>query len=1073
MHGLIEWFTRNGVAANLLMVALICAGVYSGMYRLVLKEFPDVEVRTVSVQVPYRGSTPTEVEQSIVTVIEENVYDVEGVKEIVSRATSNSGSVTVEILDGYDLGKALDEIKNRVDSIRTFPEEAERPRVSLARRFTERVITVVLSADLTETDLKRLGERVRDEIAALPDVTLASLKAVRPYEVSIEVSEATLKQYNLSFDRVVNAIRGSSLDLSAGAIRTQGGTVLLRTNEQAYNYDEFSSIVVRTREDGTRITLEDVAKVTDGFDETPIVSRFNGRRAIAIDVFRSGDQSAIELGETVRNYVEEANDTFPEGIFVDYWADDSERIKQRLMTLQGSAVLGFFLVMGILALFLKPSLAFWVALGIPVAFSGALWLLATMEVSLNLITLFAFILVLGIVVDDAIVTGENIYDHLQKGVDPLNAAIKGTKEIAMPVTFGILTTIAAFYPLLTMTGTRGTFFMQIPLVVIPVLLFSLVESKLILPAHLKHMKRIDPNVKPKLGPIMRFQNFFAGGLERFVIKIYRPVLHQCLNFRYLTLSIFVAVLVIFIAMIWSGRFEFTFFPRIPRDTVTVSLQMPPGTSFERTQSIINHMEEQALAIKEEKNTEFDKVVIANVFATSGGRPFGSRFSRGPTAGVAETGELVVEMVPAEITGVTYGSRDMSMELRQRVGPVPEAEQLSFAFSRSASGVEFELVSPNVDDLVAASKELQEKLAEYEGLYDIEDSFERATEEYELKLKPQAEYLGITARNLASQVRQAFFGAEAQRIQRGRDDVRVMVRYPEPQRRTLASLDTMMIRTANGTEVPFDSVAEIIPGQSLPAIQRIDRKRNIEVRADADEESINLELVQREIENDYLPELFNRYPGMEYGLRGRALEQKENNDRLLFGVGFALIVIYVLLAIPFRSYFQPFIVMSVIPFGVVGAVLGHLIMWQITPMQQTISFMSMLGMLALSGVVVNDSLVMVDYINKQRKAGMSISEAVRKAGVRRFRPILLTSLTTFFGLIPLMFEKSVQAQFMIPMAISLGWGILFATFLTLILIPTITLIFDDIRLGFCKLYGLSTEEHHESLENKKIENQKND
>jgi multidrug efflux pump subunit AcrB len=1064
MNALIAWFTRNGVAANLLMVALIGAGLYSAFYKMILQEWPEYPQRVININVSYRGSTPAEVEKSIVTVIEEAVYDVDGIKEMVSNASANGGSVRLEIEKGYDLGRALDEVKNRVDAIRIFPEEAERAQVSLARS-TERVITVVIAADLSEKDLKRFGERMRDEISALPGITLASLKAVRPYEVSIEVSERTLKQYGLSFETVVRSIRNSSIDLSAGSIKTDGGTVLLRTREQAYNQEEFAGIVVRTRPDGTKITLEEIATVTDGFDETPIITRFNGKRAIAIDVFRSGMQNVIELGDTVKAYIAEVQERFPEEIQIDYWADDSERIKQRLMTLKNSAITGYILVLAILALFLRPALAFWVALGIPIAFAGAFFLLPIIGVSLNMVTLFAFIVVLGIVVDDAIVTGENVFQHMQAGEDSLTAAIRGTQEVAVPVIFGVLTTIAAFYPLTTMTGWRGNVFAQIPLVVIPVLLFSLVESKLILPAHLKHLKNTGKK-RGNLNPLMKVQRKVANSLEWFVERFYRPSLSFCLNHRYSTAATFVGILIVFVAIVMSGRIQYSSFPRIPRDTLAVTLIMPPGTTIEKTKAHIDRMEGHALDIKDEINEQFGKEVVANVFATSGGRPFGRGWGYAPI-GVAEQGEVVVEMVPNEITGVDWGTRQMAMSLRQRVGSIPEAEQLRFAFSRGSSGISFELVSPYVDDLVAASKELQEKLKEYEGLYDIEDSFERSTEEYELKLKPEARFLGVTAINLAQQVRQAFYGAEAQRIQRERDDVRVMVRYPEAQRRTLASLDTMMIRTPNGNEVPFETVAEIVPGKSLPSIQRINRKRNIEVSADADEASVNLEFIQQEIENEFIPELLSKYQGMEYGLRGRALEAKENNEQFMQGIYFVLIVIYILLAIPFRSYFQPFIVMSVIPFGVIGAVLGHAIMSAITPMNHVISMMSILGIMALSGVVVNDSLVLVDFINRNRKKGMKLAEAVRLAGVRRFRPILLTSLTTFFGLLPLMFEESRQAQFMVPMAISLGWGIVFATFLTLILVPTVTLIFDDIRMAFCKIYGFSTDEHIESQENEKL------
>lgn len=1058
MHKLIDWFTKNGVAANILMAAILGSGAYSLWTKMIFQEFPDYPSRVINVSVQYRGSTPTEVEESIVVRLEEVLFDLEGLKEMESRASSNSGSVSLEIEDGYDLGEALDEVTNRVSTIRTFPVEAERPQISIAE-FRERVITVVVAADLSERELKVVAEQIRDEISGLPSVTVASLKAVRPYEISIEVLENDLRKYGLTFDQVVRAIRSESLDLSAGSIRSQGGNVLLRTSQQAYTQEEFEKITIITTPDGNRITLADIGRVTDGFDEIPVNPQFNGERAAAIDVFRSGDQNIIEIGEQVKTFIAEKQQTLPPGIQLDYWQDDSARIEARLDTLVDSAIFGFALVLIVLSLFLRPSLAFWVSLGVPIAFSGAFFLLPIWGVSLNLITMFAFILVLGIVVDDAIVTGENVYQHMQAGSDSLTASIKGTQEVAIPVIFGVLTTMVAFYPLSVMSGVRGNFFKQIPIVIIPVLIFSLIESKLILPAHLKHSKSLG-NVENTRHWLTRAQRFVAGGLERFILKIYRPLLDKVLHFRYASLSVFVGLFMIFVGAMFAGYIRFTPFPNIPRDQVTVTLQMPVGTNIETTDSIIRHIETQALQLRENLREENGREVISNIFATSGGQPFGGGFRRGgPAAGVAEIGEVVVELVTEDDGSLAVSSRDISISLRQMVGPVPEAEQLNFAFSRGGGGdVSFQLVGPRIDDLVEVSQLVQQKLREYPGLYDIQDSFETANQELELKLKPQASHLGITAQNMAQQVRQAFFGAEAQRIQRGRDDVRVMVRYPLQERQSLAALSRMMIRTQNGQEVPFEEVAEVVPGKALPSIRRIDRNRIVRVTAEGDEDSVDVDAIEAEIVNDFLPGVIRDYPGVKYSLQGRAQQTADNNEEFMNGIIFVLIAVYVLLAIPFKSYFQPFIVMAAIPFGVVGAILGHRIMDFVYTFigaannpAATVTMLSLLGILALSGVVVNDSLVMVDFMNRKRREGMSLNEAVRLAGVKRFRPILLTSLTTFCGLLPLMFETSVQAMFLIPMAISLGWGILFATFITLLLIPTVTLIFDDIRRFFAWVY----------------------
>ena len=811
--------------------------------------------------------------------------------------------------------------------------------------------------------------------------------------------------------------------------------------------------------------------MVDGFDETPIVARYNGKRAIAIDIFRTGLQNIIEIGDAVKEFLEVKQTQLPDGITLSYWDDGSERIEVRLDTLMDSAIFGFILVVIILSLFLRPTLAFWVACGIPIAFAGTFLILPFMGVTLNLVTLMAFITTLGIVVDDAIVTGENVFQHMQRGAKPITAAIKGTQEVAIPVIFGVLTTMAAFYPLMLQSGSRGSIFKNIPMVVLPVLFFSIIESKLILPAHLKHCTHLGDS-SSKQNIFSRFQRFFADGLEKIILKYYRPVLNWSLNNRYVATSIFLGVLMIFVALVLGDRIGYRGRPNIPQDTTTISLRMPAGTNFDTTLEKVSIIEAAALQLKKGVNERFETTVIKNVFATAGGQPFARTGPRpsGPAAGVDELGEILIELTPSETRDVAYGSRELVMELRSLVPPIPEAEELSFSFARGGGGaaMTFELIHPNVDLLKEASRDLQQKLMSYEGLYDIQDSYERANDEYELDLKPEAEYLGVTATNLAQQVRTAFFGSEAQRIQRGRDEVRVMVRYPESERRSLGSLQSMMIRTANGTEVPFETVAEVVPGKSLPSIRRVDRKRIIQVSASGDEEELDIEGMEGEILDLYLPELVaTKYPGMEFGVRGFGAEARDNQEEMILGIYFILAVVYALLAIPFRSYFQPIIVMSAIPFGVVGAICGHWVMAAIFGYNggdAIITQTSIFGMMALSGVVVNDSLVMVHYMNSRVKEGMSLGEAVRLAGVRRFRPILLTSMTTFFGLAPLMFEDSPQAAFLVPMAISLGWGIVFATTITLILIPVLVLVYNDMQTAVYKLYNI---EPHTSEEDDEV------
>jgi multidrug efflux pump subunit AcrB len=1055
MHGIIAWFARNGVAANLLMFAILAGGMWSVSNKIILQEYPDRTYPYINVSVSYRGSTPGEIEQAIITRLEENLYDIEGVKEMVARASANAGTVTLEIEDGYSLSEKLDEVTNRISTIRTFPPEAERPQIGFFSR-SERVITMVLSGELSEKELTKLGEQIRDEVSNIPGITLAALKAVRPYEIAIEISESTLRQYGLTFDQVTRAIRSSSVDLSAGSVKTDTGRILLRTNQQAYNYEDYSAITLLTRSDGTKITLGDIATVIDGFDETPVVSKYNGERAIAIDVFRAGLQNIIEIGDDVKAFMVMKQQQLPEGIKLSYWGDDSEKIKVRLTTLMDSAIMGFILVVVILSLFLRPTLAFWVAWGIPIAFAGTFLVLPFLGMSLNIFTLMAFIMTLGIVVDDAIVTGENVFQHMQSGEKPLTASIKGTQEVAVPVVFGVITTMVAFFPIMMQSGTIGAIYSNIPKVVILVLFFSLIESKLVLPAHLKHCTHLaDKTLKQNL--FTRFQRFFADGLERFILKYYRPVLNWALINRYISASLFIGFLVIFVALVLGERIGYRRYAITPQDTTTITLQMPAGTTFEVTQQKVDMIEAVALQLKKDVNERFDTTVIQNVFATSGGHPFGNNFSRPGEllAGQAEAGEVIIELTPSETRDADYGSRELVLEMRNLVPPIPEAEQLNFSFARWDSGaaITIELTHPNVETLKEASADLQRKLASFEGLFDITDSYEKANDEYELDLKPEAEYLGVTATNLAQQVRTAFFGSEAQRIQRGRDEIRVMVRYPESERRSIASLQTMMIRTADGMEVPFETVAEIVPGRSLPSIQRVDRKRVIQVSADGDTQELDIETMETEILEEFLPELVaTKYPGMQFGMRGYSAIARDNQREMIMGIYIILAVIYALLAIPFRSYFQPIIVMSAIPFGVVGAIVGHYIMAKAFGFNNGIPIItqrSIFGMMALSGVVVNDSLVMVHFMNRKVKEGMELNDAVRLAGVKRFRPILLTSLTTFFGLAPLMFETSPQAVDLVPMVISLAWGIVFATAITLVLVPVLVLVYNDIQKAFYK------------------------
>ncbi len=1026
---MIAWFAKNDVAANILLVMVMLAGFYVMSTQVPVEMFPQSESRRVNVSMTLPGASPQEVEEGITIKVEEAIQDLEGIRQINSQSREGGASVTVEVLEGYDVREMLDEIKIRVDGVSNFPIDAENLQIQVPQ-WRQDAIGVVLYGDYDTLTLRRLAENLRDELAALPDVTQAELDNTLPFEMSIEIPELVLRQYDLTLEQVANILRQNSRDVSAGNMRTEGGEIFIRSRGQAYVAAEFSDIPVITTQDGTMLRLGDIAQIRDEFEETPFRTRFNGQPAVEIEVFRNGTESVIDVSAAVRQFIIDKQPELPQGLELTYWRDRSAPIKARLDTLARSAWQGALLVVLMLALFLRPSVAFWVCLGIPMCFLGAFLFMPMFGITINLMSLFAFILVLGIVVDDAIVTGENVYSHLQRGEEPLHAAIKGTKEVAVPVTFGILTTAAAFLPLAFQTG-RGSWYAPIAYVVIPVLLFSLIESKLILPAHLKHVR---PQSK-KTSRFSQFQQKVARSLEVLIEKVYQPALAHAMRWRYATLMLMVGMFTMVIGTLMSGHTKFIFFPRVQSEIATANVIMPAGTAFESTDSIVRAMTQHATDLRElYRDPETGESVIRNIYSISGGRN-------------ATTGRVRVETVPPEQRSMDITTQEIVNEWRKRVGQVPGAEQLNYRAEIGGWGgapIDIELKGQNSEALSTLGDELKVHLAQFDGVFDIEDSLSDGKEELQLELKPEARLLGLTLNTVASQVRQAVYGFEVQRVQRGREEVRVMVRYPQEARQSIETLEQMMIRVAPGQEVPLWQVADVYPGLSPDTILRIDRQRTLNVTADFDKQNGNMTLVIEETEA-WLQEKVMAYPGVSYELAGEARDQRESSQGLMVGgIGLA-ILIYVLLAIPFKSYTQPLIVMSVIPFGMVGAIMGHWILGI------NLSLLSFMGMLALSGVVVNDSLVLVDYVNQRRKAGVSIKTAVYQAGGRRFRPVLLTSLTTFAGLMPLLFEKSTQAQFLIPMAVSLGFGILFATLITLFIVPMNYLILEDIKAYF-RRYG---------------------
>jgi len=1065
MSRAIAWFARNHVAANLLM-ALMAVGGLASLSSIQQRTFPDISVDVISVSVLYLGAAPEEVEQGVCVRIEEEITGLNGIEEITSSAAEGACRVSAELLEDYPVDRALSEIKNAVDSITTFPVETEKPVISHVE-LKRTVLQLAISADASEKSLKVYGERIRDAIASLPGVTQVELGNARDYEISIEVAEGNLRRYGLTFDEVVAAVRRGSLDRPGGSIKTSGGEVLLRTQGQAYTAPEFETIVLRSGIDGTRLLLSDVATVVDGFDEDDRYAFIDGNPTVSVRVFRVGEQRVLDLVDQVQRRLKELRAQLPEGLDITVWRNSATTLRDRLDILINNGVGGFFLVFAVLSFFLRFKLAIWVSIGVPLSILGALFLFPVANVSINVISLFAFIMVLGLLVDDAIVVGENVHRHQENAEDPLEAAIVGTQEVSVPVIFGVLTTIVAFMPMIFAPGPMGQIFGVIGISAIFCLIFSVIESQLVLPAHLGHMRPSEPvhlERRDSLRARWRaLQERASTSLVRFARDRYRPALDRALAARYSVLAGGVGILLVTLATVIFGfgrvRMNFSFFPPIESDYVTGSLLMPQGTPVEATERAVRILEASALSMKAAMDAEGLEVdgesLVKHVLLSVGEQPMSGGGGPGAVGGSSGSHAAEVSLEIQSGDDRPISAAEIKNRWRAATPAIPDVVELTFSAALFSPGdpIDIQLRAANVDDLRHAADQLKSKLTEFAGVSDISDSFREGKQEIKLDILPAAQSLGLTLDDLSRQVRQAFYGEEAQRIQRGRDDVRVMIRYPRSARRSLADLDNLRIRTPGGGEVPFYSVARAELGRGYATIKRADRQRVIHVTADVDVKQVAPNEIIADLERSFMPTLAADYPGLAYSLEGEQAEQAESFAGLVRNYGVALLMIYALLAIPLRSYIQPLIIMAVIPFGLVGAVFGHWVMYFIretfTDQSFNFSMMSVFGFVALTGVVVNSSLVLVHYINQRRAVGTPLEEAVRDAGVARFRPIALTSITTFVGLLPILREGSVSAQFLIPMATSLGFGVVFGSTISLFLVPSAYVVLEDIRAYFEK------------------------
>ena len=1024
--GIIAWFARNNVAANLLMLVLIGGGLFSAV--LINKEvFPSFTLNLINVNVAYPGAAPQEIEEGINIKIEEAIQDVSGIKKITSVASDGVGSVTIEVDDGYDVQSVLDESKLRIDAIATFPDNIEKPNIFQIKPENN-VIWVSVYGDISLHDMKEIAKSIREDITDLPGVTRAKLNGVRDYEIGIEVSEDKLREYGLSFSQVAQAVQNSSIDLPGGSIRAKDGDILLRTKGQAYTGEDFAKIAILTKADGSRIMLPQVAEIKDDFEERLGYTRFNGKPAAIIEITSIDDQNALAISEQVKTYIADRQSSLPANVQLDTWGDLTHYLKGRLNMMLSNMFYGALLVFIILALFLDLKLAFWVMMGLPVCFLGAMLLMPMVGMSINMLTLFAFILVLGIVVDDAIVIGESAYSEVEENGHSLNNVITGVHKVAMPATFGVLTTIAAFVPMILVSGPMGIIWKSIGMIVILCLAFSLIESKFILPAHLAHMK-VRKKTKPT-NVFSRFKVALNDKLQFFIHHKYRHFLEACIKQRYNVVALFVGVLILSLALVASGKVRWVFFPDIPSDFIQVQLEMDEGSSELNTLNTVQQVEDALYKMNVVMEEKYGSAVVKHSFVALNSRTSAFIFTE------------LTKGEDREVDGVTIAE-----EWRKQLPELLSVKKLNINASTNDTGgdLSFRLTSSDLDQLAEASKEIKAKLATYEGVYDISDNFSSGSHEIRLNILPEAEAQGLTLSDLARQVRYGFYGYEAQRILRNKEEVKVMVRYPLEQRRTIGHLENMMIRTKNGQTVPFSSVASVELGDSYASITRVDGRRAITIRANANKNKVEPSKVVDEVQSEFIPYLTAKYPHVSASLDGSSLDEQNAMIGLIQGFFFAMFTIYALMAIPLKSYSQPLIIMSVIPFGMIGALVGHFMLGL------SMSVLSLCGIVALAGVVVNDSLILVDFVNKAREEGKPLLQSAIDAGCYRFRAIILTSLTTFVGLAPIIMEKSLQAKIVIPMATSLAFGILFSTVVTLILVPVLYIILDDIKRLIKRFY----------------------
>lgn len=1036
MNKFLGYFVENRVFANILTILILFSG-FIALYLMRREMFPEFSLDMITVTVPYPGADPEEVEEGICRKIEEAIDMVEGIKRFTTVASENMGMATIEVHDSYDLNRVYDKVRNAIDSISTFPRDAEKPIINEVTIRRE-VIQIVLSGDLPEKILKEYAEQIKDELQALPEISQVTIFGARQYEIGIEVSEEMLRKYGLTFSQVANAVRTNNLNIPSGLIRTKGAEIRVRTMGRKYYADQLAKIVVVSLPTGEVITLDQIAEIRDDFVEDPMISTYNGEKCVVIACFRTQEEDDIAIAEAVHRYVDEKSKTLPPGVKLSVWNDRSRLIKARLNLLRDNGIQGLVIVVVLLLLLMNGRLAFFVTLGIPISFAGALSIMYLRGDTLNMMSMFGMIMVLGMLVDDAIVVGEAIYYHRQKGNPPLKSAVLGVEEVGLPVIGAVTTTIVAFVPLLFVSGIMGKFMRILPVVVISALSASLFEALFLLPAHLNDLPDLShtiANSGNRKHPLRRLRWLFSDLMDTFVSRVYLPFLEKTINHKYLTLALFIAIALTIFGMLSGQIIKFEVFSKIDGDFLSAEIEFPAGTPIHVTESAIRQTEDALKRLAERMHTLTGEPLIKGIFSVVG-QSSGGGFN--PQSG-SNRGEIRVELLPSERRGIH--SQKIASEWAKEVGDIPGALRQSFesvAGGPAGTGVEIWLRSENLEELLLAKEEIKEKLRTYDGVYQIEDDYRPAKIEARFKLKPEGYTLGLTLDSLGRQLASGFFGEEAVRIQRGRDDIRIRVRYPRIDRSYISVLNDVRIRTPQGYEVPLFTVADVefVPG--FANITRVDGMRRIVVSADVDTTKANSTEITMDLAENFLPSLKGKYPGLIWSFEGPQQTSRDALGSLRVGFPLALLGIFLIISSIFHSYSQPILVMLTIPFGIVGALIGHLIFGL------TVTLMSVFGIVALAGVVVNDSMVLIDCFNANLASGMKFFDALIQAGKRRFRAIFLTSSTTFGGLVGLLFTRDMQSQFLKPMAVSLAIGLVFATTITLVLMPSLVAILNDIK-----------------------------